>query len=417
VQLRNFYEQLKQRRVIRAAIIYAALLWALLQVADLLAGANMISDAMVRWMIVVGVVGFPLTLIGSWFLESPWKERRWTAVAGDLLVMIAIAVAALVFLWQQWMQSFTRPVVAVLSIEATDTRDDTADLAAHLTKRLRMLLATQIEVKVIENSSSTHPTLATKSLAEKTALLDAEYVLTGTLSRGGDDIRFSMQLYDRDGELIWGERFEDRLIDQVQLQNRVLTELWPNLPIDDDALAGTKQIVADCDYPTDGDAILALARDENDRAEEGTLMTYIESNEDDGLLFLQQARRQFAAISNMPPPRRPVAQQLAMQNLAAANEQCPGHPDVGLLRLENTRTVEEEGLAAAKHLAKHPNASSLYIKLADGLESLGADEEVVKLIAEAYTLDPLNPERFCQYRELLDSADAANSANIIAACE
>jgi hypothetical protein len=106
-----------------------------------------------------------------------------------------------------------------------------------------------------------------------------------------------------------------------------------------------------------------------------------------------------------------------MQNLAAANEQCPGHPDVGLLRLENTRTVEEEGLAAAKHLAKHPNASSLYIKLADGLESLGADEEVVKLIAEAYTLDPLNPERFCQYRELLDSADAANSANIIAACE
>ena len=181
MQLRNFYEQLKQRRVIRASIIYGALLWALLQVADLLAGADMISDATVRWTIVIGVVGFPLTLIGSWFLESPWRERRWTSVAGDWLIIIGIAVAAFIFLWQQWVQSFARPVIAVLSIEATDTRDDTADLADHLTKRLRMLLATRIEVKVIEMGSSTHPVLVTKSLAEKTELLDAEYALTGTL--------------------------------------------------------------------------------------------------------------------------------------------------------------------------------------------------------------------------------------------
>ena len=131
LQIKIFYEQLTRRRVIRAAVIYAALLWALLQVADLLAGADMISDTTVRWAIVIGVVGFPLTLIGSWFLESPWKERRWTAIAGDLLIIIAIAGAAFIFLWQQWFQVFARPVVAVLSIEATDTREDTADLADH----------------------------------------------------------------------------------------------------------------------------------------------------------------------------------------------------------------------------------------------------------------------------------------------
>ena len=43
-------------------------------------------------MILLGVVGFPLTLIGSWFIESPWKGRRWTAVAGDLLIIVAIAM-------------------------------------------------------------------------------------------------------------------------------------------------------------------------------------------------------------------------------------------------------------------------------------------------------------------------------------
>ena len=417
MQLGDLYEQLKQRRVIRAAVIYAALLWALLQVADLLAGADMIGDAFVRWMIVMGVVGFPLTLIGSWFLESPWNERRWTAVAGDLLIIVGIAVAAFVFVWQQWFQTFARPVVAVLSIEATDTREDTADLADHLTKRLRMLLATRIELKVIETSSSTHPSLTTMSLADKTSVLDAEYVLTGTLSRGGDDIRFSFQLYDRDGELLWGEVFEDRLTDQAQLQNRVLTELWSHLPVDADALAATKQVGADCDYPTDGDAILALAGFAKGGADQASLIGHIEASEDNALLYVEQARARFAALPALPPASRPVAQRLAMQNLAAAGERCPAYPEINLMRLENTRTVEQEGLGAAKHLAKHPNASSLYIKMADGLEDLGASGEAVKLLVEAYTLDPLNPERLCRYRELLDSADNKISTNINAACE
>jgi len=419
VPFKDFYAQLKQRRVIRAAIIYIALLWAILQVADLLADAQLITAAAVRWTIIVGVLGLSLTLFGSWFIESPWKGRRWTAVAGDLLIIVAIAIAAFVFAWQQWFQTFARPVIAVLAIEATDMRDDTADLADHLTKRLRMLLATRLEFKVIETNSSMHTALAVKSLAEKTALLDAEFVLTGTLSRGGDDIRLSLQLYGHDGELIWGERFEDRLTDQAQLQNRLLTELWPILPSDAAALAATRKLVSDCDYPVDGDAILALARFARQEAGVGpqSLTDFILVNEDKGLLLLEQARSLFAAIPELPPPRRPVAQQLAMQSLAEAAEQCPGHPEIGLLRLENTRTLEEGGFAATTQLAKYPNAANLYLKVAGVFADLGASDEAVKLLAGAYTLDPLNPERFCRYRELLDSGDNKISANIIAACE
>ncbi len=391
--------------MIRAAVIYAALLWALLQVADLLAEAGLVSGSVVRWMILLGVVGFPLTLIGSWFVESPWKKRRWTSIAGDLLIIVAIAAAAVLFAWQQWFQTFARPIVAVMAIEATDTREDTADLADHLTKRIRTILATRIEIKVIEIHSSIHPALATMSLAEKRSLLGAEYVLTGTLSRGGQDLRLSMQLYNRDGELIWGERFEDRLIDQAQLQNRVLTELWPNLATDADALVAIRQIITECDYPADGDAILALARfaRQETGVEPQSLTDIILANEDKGLLLLEQARIQFAAIPELPPPRRPVAQQLAMQNLAEAAEQCPGYPEIGLLRLENTRTLEEGGIAAAKHLAKYPNAANLYLKLAGVFADLGASDEAAGLLAEAYSLDPASPTILCQYRLLLDS--------------
>lgn len=389
--------------MIRAAVIYAALLWALLQVADLLAEAELVSGSVVRWMILLGVVGFPLALIGSWFVESPWKKRRWTSIAGDLLIIVAIAVAAVLFAWQQWFQTFARPIVAVMAIAATDTREDTADLADHLTKRIRTILATRIEIKVVEINSSIHPALARLSLAEKTSLLGAEYVLTGTLSRGGQDIRLSIQLYNRDGELVWGERFEDRLIDQAQLQNRVLTELWPKLATDADALVAIRQIITECDYPADGDAILALARYGNGGGDVASLIGYMESSEDNALLFLERARAQFLDLPTLPPSRRSVTQQLAMQNLAQAEEQCPGHPEIGLLRLENTRTLEEGGIAAAKQLAKYPNAANLYLKLAGVFADLGAGDEAAGLLAEAYSLDPASPTILCRYRMLLDS--------------
>ena len=79
-RFKSFYAQLKDRRVIRATLVYVALFWLLMQVADLLAEAEMISQESVRWLILLGLVGFPITLILSWFFEGSWHGRRWPAV-------------------------------------------------------------------------------------------------------------------------------------------------------------------------------------------------------------------------------------------------------------------------------------------------------------------------------------------------
>ena len=159
MKIGDFYRQLRDRRVIRAAVIYLAVLWAALQAADLFAGADIISVGSVRWLILIGVAGFPVVVLASWFLEGPWHGRRWTAIAGDVVAIIAVIVAAGLFAWRQWFVSFTRPTIAVAAIEATDMRIETRDLADHLGKRFRLLLATRPEVRVIEYGSSSHPTL------------------------------------------------------------------------------------------------------------------------------------------------------------------------------------------------------------------------------------------------------------------
>ena len=105
------YEQLKNRRVIRTGVLYLALFWGVFEVADLLAGAEMISEELVRWLLLGGVLGFPCILVLSWFYETPWRERRWLSVLGDVGVILAIGVAAMLLAREQFLTSFTRPVI------------------------------------------------------------------------------------------------------------------------------------------------------------------------------------------------------------------------------------------------------------------------------------------------------------------
>ena len=123
----------------------------------------------------------PYGQLGAW---------RWTAAA-----VVAVGLVAGVFAWQHWFASSVRPTVAVLPIEATDAREEIRDLADHLGKRFRLLLASRPEVRVIEYESSGGPSIHGLSVAEKARVLAADYLLTGVLSGKGQNLRLSLQLY------------------------------------------------------------------------------------------------------------------------------------------------------------------------------------------------------------------------------
>ena len=378
---KSLLEQLKKRRVIRATLIYIALLWVALQAADLLAGAEMLSEQLVRWLILVGVAGLPVTVLASWFLESPWKERRWTAVVGDLIIIIAIMVAAALFAWQQWFTSFTRPTMAVLKIEATDTREESEDLAAHLARRFRTALATRPELRVIELSSSLHAELAGQPLSVKAATLGADYLLAGTVAQNDSEVRLNIQLYSADGSLLHSETFEDSLLDQAQLQNRVFAIFWPYLPLPDNGLAAVRNLVASCKYPNDRDAVLAIAAVDNGD-ETIDLAPFIAGFEDAGMLQLAQSRLLFDHLTRVPAARRPVLQPIAMQHLAAAELLCPELPDVGRLRFRHTL----DGRGDETLLLRYPSSAELY------REAANQNSEAHRANAfaeEARRLDPL----------------------------
>ncbi len=379
----EIFGQLQKRRVIRTAIIYIALLWVALQAADLFADAGIISERAVRWLIVAGTVGLPLVLAGSWSLDTPWKRRRWTSMLGDVSVIVAVAIAAFLFVWQQWFTSFTRPVIAMLVIEATDTRADTQQLADHLAGRIRMLLATRPELRVVELSSSHHSQLEGETVSSKASDLNADYLVAGTLSRGGESLRLTLLLHDREGTTIWSDVFTERLVDLSQLESASLVGVAARLPLPDKAINELRQVVESCDYPADSDAIMAIGGSKD-------LAGHLTEYTDTGLLYLAQATRIFDSIQTVPAPRRPVLQSLAMQHLSDARRICPDLAELELLRIVNTR----EPVTDLALFVRFPNEAELYRRAAASF-----DEEASALYSEAHALDPTNVETLCYFEE------------------
>ena len=146
------------------------------------------------------------------------------------LVALALVLAGL-FAWQQRFGLPERPTVAVLPIEATDTRAEIKDLADHLGKRFRLLLASRPEIRVIEYGSSSSVSIHGLSVEEKAQALAADYLLTGTLSGREQNLRLALQLSSGDKELLWSDSFEGPVDYQEQFQGWVLDELVPRLPL------------------------------------------------------------------------------------------------------------------------------------------------------------------------------------------
>jgi TolB-like protein len=334
-------------------------------------------------------------------LQDPYGQLgawRWTAA-----VIVAIGLAAALFAWQQWFASSGRPTVAVLPIEATDAREEIRDLADHLGKRFRLLLASRPEIRVIEYESSGSPAIHGLSVAEKALALAAEYLLTGSLGGRGQNLRLALQLYSGDNVLLWSDTFEGPVDYQEQLQGWVLDELLPRLPLAQDALERTHGVLGSCAYPGDTVAILTLARVGRRGGDSATLAMVAAGHDDASLLHLAKSEFYFDQIPDLSPMEKPVIHRLGMQSLELAARTCPDYPDIELLRIIHTGELTVAN--GPGFIARHPNSARLQLVLAELHAEEGSQKRMRALAREALLLDPLGADTQCRARRLLESAD------------
>ncbi|MCH8258219.1 MAG: hypothetical protein IIA75_10040, partial [Proteobacteria bacterium] len=67
--LRELFEELKRRRVIRVATLYIIAFWPIIQIVDILSPTLGLPDSIIRYLVFAFIGGFPVMLILAWVFD------------------------------------------------------------------------------------------------------------------------------------------------------------------------------------------------------------------------------------------------------------------------------------------------------------------------------------------------------------
>ena len=255
MNLGNFFAELKRRHVYRVAIAYGVVAWLFIQIATQVFPFFEIPNWIVRLVVMVTILGFPVALIIAWAFEmtpegikraddvSPneyiprWSTRRFVA----LIISVAILGAAvpLVHLSRSKPSFLSRVTtasalpqksVAVLPLlnESGSPEDDY--FSDGLSEELIAALAQVKGLKVIGRSSSFRfkgQNEDSRSIGEK---LGVSTLLEGTVRKNGGRVRIVAELVSAaDGSELWSQTFDRELKDifavQAEIAKAVATSL------------------------------------------------------------------------------------------------------------------------------------------------------------------------------------------------
>ncbi len=290
----SFYEELKRRNVVKAAVLYVVASWLILQVADVLFDALELPSIWVRLVLAILILGFPLALIFSWLYEmTPEGLKRekdvdrsqsTTSDTGRkinflIIVMLALAIGAVVM--DQLMgqvSPFVLIGVIVLLVVATivlarierpaesarimaettvATEAPRTEASADAPKTIAVLpfvnmssdkeqeyfsdglseellnLLTKIpELRVAARTSSFSYKDKDVKVAQIGEELNVAHVLEGSVRKSGNRIRITAQLIQaEDGYHLWSEAYDRTLDDVFAIQDEIAAEVVAQLKV------------------------------------------------------------------------------------------------------------------------------------------------------------------------------------------
>jgi TolB-like protein/Tfp pilus assembly protein PilF len=259
-KLRTILNEVGRRRVARVAIIYAAIAFALLEATDIVIPALEWPEWIIRWVIALAVLGFPLALILAWIYDVTPEGVVRTAPLGEgdreeqagrkaprpmvsallLLASGALLAAGALFTFQwshgepgsAWggdapeREELNPQRIAVLPFTALDQTDEGGFFANGIHEDILNHLAKIGSLQVISRTTVLQYRESGKSAREIGRELNAGSILEGTVRRVDQRIRVVTQLIDaRTDNHIWSETYDREEGDVFQVQSEIAQEI------------------------------------------------------------------------------------------------------------------------------------------------------------------------------------------------
>ena len=264
----SFFNELRQRNVLRVAAAYIVASWLVIQVVETLFPVFGLSDVLIRVVVIVLAVGFVPVLILAWVFElTPEglkleKDIKAGAPAGprtskklDRVIMVVLALALGYFAFDKFvldpardadfveeitqdvrtdalLESYGDKSIAVLPFVDMSANGDQEYMSDGIAEELLNLLAKIPELRVVSRSSAfafKGKEINIPSVAEQ---LNVAYILEGSVRQAGEQLRITAQLIEAKTDThLWSETFDRKLENIFVIQDEISAHVVEALKI------------------------------------------------------------------------------------------------------------------------------------------------------------------------------------------
>ena len=254
---RNFFAELKRRNVYKVAVVYAVTAWVLIQAASILLPTFEAPSWVMKVVVMVITLGFPVALILAWALElTPEGLKRTEDVdratekrrKSHLWIYVVAAAAVLsigLFLLGRYTgrniasaarteaargSPSAQKSIAVLPFENLSQDKANAYFAEGIQEEVLTRLARITELKVISRTSTQQYQSKPGNLSEIAKQLGVGHILEGSVQKAGDQVRVNVQLINAltDAHL-WAETYDRKLIDIFAVESEIAKSIAESL--------------------------------------------------------------------------------------------------------------------------------------------------------------------------------------------
>ena len=216
MELENFFAELKRRKVYSVAIAYVVAGWALAQGIAQVFPVFDIPNWVVRLIVVLIVLGFPLALVLSWFFDFTRYGviRTPDAKAGGVDIVQPAANLQRI--------GSSEKSIAVLPFNDLSVEQDHAYFSDGIAEEILTALSKIDGLRVAARRSSFWFKGKEAGLSEIAEKLNIEHVLEGTVRRDGNRVRITAELIDASrGFTIWSETFDREMQGIFAVQDEI----------------------------------------------------------------------------------------------------------------------------------------------------------------------------------------------------
>jgi TolB-like protein/Flp pilus assembly protein TadD len=268
----GFFEEVKRRKVYRVAVAYAVVAGGAIQLASAVFPAWELPSWALRLVIILLLIGFPISLILAWALEvtpggirttpsEPASPRRRRNIVALVAIGVIVSAGAGLFLLPRASARKLDKSIAVLPFENFSDDKENAFFADGIQDDILTNLSKIGDLRVISRTSVMPYRGKEKNVREIGKALGVSTILEGSVRKFEKRVRVNVQLINAlNDEHIWSEVYDRDLTDvfaiQTDLAQKIAKELQAKLSPTEKALMTRK--------PTEnGEAYLAFVQAHN----------------------------------------------------------------------------------------------------------------------------------------------------------